>query len=142
MGHKLGVAEAHRVGASIGFLEVFPRGVRQERLEHVLLLLRIRTLIEQTEADRKSKGPLEDVVVVARQHSDVDRHMVAFARAVPVRKHGRTHAVAVPTSQERLALQFQRPLVLRFSQALREVGNAPDERAVVDRSHLRQAQRQ
>ena len=87
---ELGVAEAQgalvqRVAAAAGLLEVLPVGVGVEGLGDVLGFgERWVTLVQDGESHLVGEGPLQQTVVLPRQHADVDGEVRALAAAVAV----------------------------------------------------------
>lgn len=78
---ELGVAKAQRaliqrVSAATWFLEVLPVGIRVEGLRDMLRFGQRRVaLVQNGEGDLVGEGPLQQAVVLAGQHSDVDGQM-------------------------------------------------------------------
>lgn len=134
---ELGVAEAkgalvQRVAAAAGLLEVLPVGVWVEGLCDVLGFGERRiALVQDGEGHLVGEGPLQQVVVLSRQHPDVDGQVGALAAAVPVQEGRHLQLVAVAVGVERRAEELVIAPELGFLEFARVVTDFPDEDAVV-----------
>ena len=128
---ELRIAEPDRPDVLPRSLEMFPRRIRREALEHARSFLGVRALVEQPERDRLSERPLEQVVVFADEHVDVDGDVRAFAGAVAAQERRRSHAIAAATRVERRA---ENVAVVRGGrgETRRYVCDLPQHRAVGD----------
>lgn len=107
MRDELRVAEAQgalvqRVPGAAGLLEVLPVGIWVERFSDVLGFgERGVALVQEGESHLIGERPLQQVVVLSGQHSDVDGQVGAFAAAVAVEERRHLQLVAVAVSVER-----------------------------------------
>ena len=137
VGDELGVAEAQgalvqRVARAAGLLEVLPVGVRVEGLGDVLRLGQRRVaLVQDGEGHLVGEGPLQQVVVLAGQHADVDGQVRALAAAVAVEERRHLQLVAVAVRVERRAEELVVVAQLGLLQLAGVVAQLPDEHAVV-----------
>lgn len=87
---ELGVAEAQgalvqRVAAAAGFLEILPVGIGVEGLGDVLGFGKgWVTLVQDGESHLVGEGPLQQAVILSRQHTNVDGEVGAFTAAVSI----------------------------------------------------------
>lgn len=104
---KLGVAESqHTLVQKAGTyapdcsrsrsLEVLPVGIWAEAFGDVLRFGQCWVaLVQQREGDAVRERPLQQAVVLTREHSDIDGEVCSFAAAVPVRKEGHLETVSI-----------------------------------------------
>lgn len=134
---ELGVTEAkgalvQRVAAAAGLLEVLPVGVWIEGLCDVLGFgQRWVALVQDGEGHLVGEGPLQQVVVLSRQHPDVDGQVGALAAAVPVQEGRHLQLVAVAVGVERRAEELVVAPEFGLLEFARVVADFPDEDAVV-----------
>lgn len=140
---ELGVPEAQgalvqRVAAAAGLLEVLPVGVWVEGLCDVLGFGEGRVaLVHDGECHLVGEGPLQQVVVLSRQHPDVDGQMGAFSAAVPIQEGRHLQLVAVAVGVEGRAEELVVASELGFLEFAGVVIDFPDENPVVaDRQFL------
>lgn len=106
VGDELGVPEAQgalvqRVSGAAGLLKVLPVGVGVEGLCDVLGFGKRRVaLVHDGECHLVGEGPLQEVVVLPRQHADVDGQVGAFAAPVAVQESRYLQLVAVAVRVE------------------------------------------
>lgn len=137
MRDELGVAEAQgalvqRVAAAAGLLEVLPVGVGVEGLGDVLGFGERRVaLVQDGESHLVGEGPLQQVVVLAGQHADVDGEVGALAAAVAVEEGRHLQLVAVAVGVEGRAEELVVAPQLGLLQLAGVVAELPDEDAVV-----------
>ncbi len=142
MRDELGVAEAQsalvqRVSAAARFLEVLPVGIRVEGLRDMLRFGQGRVaLVQNGEGDLVGEGPLQQAVVLAGQHADVDGQMRAFAATVAVQEGGHLELVAIAVRVEGRAEELVVVAQFGLLQLARVVGQFPDENAVVTHRQL------
>lgn len=90
VGDELGVPKAQgalvqRVSGATRLLKVLPVGVRVEGLCDMLGFgKRWVALVQDGECHLVGEGPLQEVVILPREHTDVDRKVGAFAASVAV----------------------------------------------------------
>lgn len=134
---ELGVAEAQgalvqRVAAAAGLLEVLPVGVRVEGLRDVLGFGERRVaLVQDGESHLVGEGPLQQVVVLSRQHADVDGEVGALAAAVAVQEGRHLQLVAIAVSVEGRAEELVVASEFGLLEFAGVVIELPDENAVV-----------
>lgn len=139
---ELGVAEAQgalvqRVAAAAGLLEILPVGIRVEGLGDVLGFgKRWVALVQDGESHLVGEGPLQQAVVLSRQHADVDGEVGAFAAAVTIEKSRHLQLVAVAVGvkgrAEELVVTSEFSL-LEFAGVVVEL---PDENTIVTDGQL------
>lgn len=110
---KLGVSESQHAlvqtagadasdGSGPRSLEVLPVGIWAEALGDVLWFGERRVaLVQQGKGNAVGERPLQQTVVLAREHSDVHRQVRSFSTAVPVREDGHLETVSVAMGVER-----------------------------------------
>lgn len=134
---ELGVAKAQgalvqRVAAAAGLLEVLPVGVGVEGLGDVLGFGQRRVaLVQDGESHLVGEGPLQQVVVLAGQHADVDGEVGALAAAVAVEEGRHLQLVAVAVGVEWRAEELVVAPQLGLLQLAGVVAELPDQDAVV-----------
>lgn len=142
MRDELGVAEAQgalvqRVAAAAGLLEVLPVGVGVEGLGDVLGFGKRRVaLVHDGESHLVGEGPLQQAVVLSRQHADVDGEVGALAAAVTVQEGRHLQLVAIAVGVEGRAEELVVASEFGLLEFAGVVVELPDENTVVTDGQL------
>lgn len=115
-------------------LEVLPCGIGHKGLSHTALSATLGALLEQCEGDGVREGPLEQRIILARQHLYVHRDMRILARSVAIEEHGGLQLVAVLGGVERRRHQLESIFAACLGHFGRPIRDLPQQCArIVDR---------
>lgn len=82
-------------------MEVLPVGIWVEALGDVLRFgERWVALVQQGEGDAVRERPLQQAVILSREHPNVDGQVRSFSAAIPVREDGHLKTVSVAMGVE------------------------------------------
>lgn len=115
-------------------LEVLPVGIWTEALSDVLRFGECWvTLVQQREGDTVRERPLQQAIILAREHSDVERQVCSFTTAITIREHGYLKTVSITMRVECRAEELWSAIraVSGLLEVTAIVGDFPKQRAIL-----------